>query len=72
MNTYALINNGIVENTIVASPDFLSTIENNYEYIIQIDGLTPMPGINWRYIDGTFHGIPSPEDVVVEEFIFEE
>ena len=55
---YALINAGVVENTIVADTNFISGIENNWDACVQIDGLDPMPGIGWTY-DGTDFAPPS-------------
>ena len=52
---YALINNGIVENTIVAEPDFISIIENDYEYIVQISTDPGNPSIGWSYDGQNFH-----------------
>lgn len=62
-SVYALINNGVVENSIVAEESFLTNIENDYDLIIQIDSLDPMPGVNWTYIDEVF---TAPVNEIIE------
>lgn len=63
---YALIKNGIIENTIVADANFISIIENNWDSCIRIDELDPMPGISWTY-DGNNFSEPIIEEPPPEE-----
>lgn len=56
---YALINAGIVTNTILADPPFLKFIEKDYDAIVRIDTLDPVPGIWWTYDGVSFsQGVP--------------
>lgn len=48
---YAIIQSGVVVNTIVADPEFISQF---YPESIRIDNLDPIPGIGWLYLDGVF------------------
>lgn len=50
---FALIENGIVTNTIIADNAFVSSIENNFDHIVQIDELDPRPSISWTYDENT-------------------
>jgi hypothetical protein len=60
MNIYALIDSGMVVNTIVADPSFLPEIEQDYDAIVRIDDNPQHPGIGWSYADGTFTPPPDP------------
>lgn len=55
---YALIKNGIVENTIVADANFINLIQSNWDYCIRIDNLSEIPGIGWTY-DGVNFSDPN-------------
>lgn len=46
---YALINNGIIENTIKADENFINYINNNYQSIIEITNHNPIPSIGWEF-----------------------
>lgn len=46
---YALINNGIIENTIKADQDFINYINNDYQSIIEITNTNPIPSIGWEF-----------------------
>lgn len=46
---YALIKNGITVGTIVAEPDFIPTIQDQYDEVIRVDHLKPYPGPNWPF-----------------------
>ena len=48
---YALINNGIVENIIVASPEFVGAL-TGYTDIVDVTGVNC--GIGHAYVEGTF------------------
>jgi len=55
---YAIIENGIVKNIIVATPEFVA---EHYPDAVE---LNEMAGIGWAYVDGEFI---APTPVVVEE-----
>lgn len=57
---YAVIQNGVVVNTIVASQSF---VDANYPGSPRIDGITPQPGIGWGY-DGTTWTAPQTFAIV--------
>ena len=57
---YALINNGFVENVIVADSSFISLINSNWQHCVQIDSADPMPAIGWSY-DGSNFSPPVEE-----------
>lgn len=61
---YALIKNSIVENVIIAEPDFIAEFQHNYDHIEPLDTLHEQSlhvGIGWVYKDGEFN----PPEVVV-------
>ena len=50
---YAQIKNGKVVNTIVLNdPNLVTTFGQGFDFFIQIDQLSPKPGVGWSY-DGT-------------------
>jgi len=51
---YALINNGVVVNTIVADEAFIASIQANYDNCIRVDELEVKPSIGWTYADEVF------------------
>lgn len=57
---YALIKNGIVENTIVAEASFIALIEGQYDSCVRIDELDVKPGIGWSY-DGERFSAPGSD-----------
>jgi|GEM_PF-3517146 len=57
---YAVIQNGVVVNTIVASQPF---VDANYPGSPRIDTITPQPGIGWGY-DGTTWTAPQTFAIV--------
>lgn len=59
---WALINSGVVVNEIIADQGFIDTIIENYDYCIDIQNLSPMPGVGWLY-DGVNFSEP-PIDYV--------
>lgn len=50
---YALIKNGIVENTIIADANFISGISGQWDACVDITA-TPEVGINWQYDGSNF------------------
>jgi hypothetical protein len=57
---YALIKNGVVENTIVADANFISLINSQWDNCIRIDELEIVPGIGWTHDGSVF---TNPEEV---------
>lgn len=57
MADYAIINAaGLVTNVIVADPEFIAA---SFPGAVQIDGLSPVPGIGWSWANGAFTA-PAP------------
>ena len=57
---YALIKNGVVENTIVADTDFVSLIAKDWDHIEPLSGNA---GIGWGWDGVAFISPPAPEFV---------
>lgn len=51
---YAMIKDGVVENTIVADSEFVATQEENYDACVRIDEMETVPGVGWLYNEGEF------------------
>jgi hypothetical protein len=62
LNTYAIIENEIVVNCIVADSDF---IKSNYPKAIKIEDVSPQPCPGWSYKKGKF--ICPPQVEVINE-----
>jgi hypothetical protein len=60
---YALIKNNKVVNIIKANNDFITLIQNQYDFCICTDELENQPSIGWDYIDSVF------SEPIVEEVI---
>jgi hypothetical protein len=58
---FAVIDNAIVSNTIVADEQFASLIRPEHEDVIEVTDMTPRPGIGWGY-DGSEFVNPSPPE----------
>ena len=56
---YAIIQNNLVVNTIVADQEFIDTA---YPGSPRIDQLDPHPGIGWSYENGVFTPPPPPPE----------
>ncbi len=54
---FAIVENGVVVNIIVATRHFVAA---HLPDAISIEGITPQPGIGWRYEGGCF--IPSVQE----------
>ena len=54
MATFALITNGIVINTVVCDSEQLTQQLWPNVLSINIDDITPTPGIGWSYMTGSF------------------
>lgn len=60
---YALIQGGIVVNTIVADPGFLPLIEADYDAVVRIDNLPDQrPGVGSAYVGGVFSPYEPPSE----------
>lgn len=46
---YALIKNGAVINTIVATAEFIETIKDQWQACVDITDMQPRPGLKWTY-----------------------
>lgn len=46
---YALIDSGVVTNTIVADAAFAAKIANEHQAVIEITDLIPSPSIEWKW-----------------------
>ena len=51
---YALVNTDVVQNIIVANPEFIPIIQADWQAIVDITNLAPKPGIGWGYVNGQF------------------
>ena len=64
---YALIKNGIVENVIVASAEFIAKISAKYDSIVQVDKLPVRPGVGWTFdgdlFDNPIKDLPPESDL---------
>lgn len=68
--SYAVIENGVVVNTIVYDGEAELNISDNQQLVSINDAVTVSPGIGWLYSDGEFIAPPEPErqheDLVAE------
>ena len=51
---YAVINNNVIENVIIADEDFAQMIRQQNQYVLRVDNLNPEPSIGWTYDGSTF------------------
>lgn len=51
---WALIKNGVVENTIIADQDFIDQISSQWEHCVRIDEMEPRPGVGMEYNGSSF------------------
>lgn len=58
---FAVIDDGVVSNTIVADDTFAAIIAPEHEAVMEITGRTPLPGIGWGY-DGVEFVDPNPPE----------
>lgn len=64
---YALIKDSIVENVIVAEPEFIESFQHDYDHVEALDSLHEQSlnvGIGWTYKDGEFSAPIQPEPEV--------
>ncbi|ECF3574666.1 phage tail protein [Salmonella enterica subsp. enterica serovar Enteritidis] len=68
--SYAVIENGVVVNTIVYDGEAELSISDNHQLVAINDKVATPPGIDWLYSDGEFIAPPEPErqheDLVAE------
>ncbi|ENH1105204.1 tail fiber assembly protein [Salmonella enterica subsp. enterica serovar Newport] len=68
--SYAVIENGVVVNTIVYDGEAELSISDNQQLVAINDKVATPPGIDWLYSDGEFIAPPEPErkheDLVAE------
>lgn len=55
---YAIIEDDLVANTIVADQNF---IDQNFPGAINITNMSPRPGIGWTYVNGQFAAPPETQ-----------
>lgn len=58
--TYALIQANQVDNIIAADASFAAFIAPRYQYVVQIDAISPRPDMGWSY-DGESFSPPEEE-----------
>lgn len=51
--TWALINNEEVVNTAVGSDEWSKSILENFDQILDITNVDPVPGVGWKFFDGS-------------------
>lgn len=57
---FALVNDGVVENRIVAETEFILQISSQWQFVVRVDELEQQPDIGWTY-DGSNFAPPSEE-----------
>jgi len=56
---YAQISGGVIVNTLVLDDlTYLPLFEAGFDYCLQVDNLTPQPGIGWTYDGTNFYSPP--------------
>jgi hypothetical protein len=65
MSEYALIQDGIVTNTIIADESFVASIADKFDDVIEIVELHPRPSIGWGFTGESF--IDPYEQLIDEE-----
>lgn len=56
---WAVINDGVIANTIVADDVFANIIRPEHDDVVEITDLSPRPGINWT-VEADGYRPPSP------------
>lgn len=61
---FALIKDGAVNNIIIGSDDkeYMDYISSQFDAVIPVDGLDPMPAIEWLYDGSNFSPAPPQEE----------
>jgi len=57
---YALINNNLVENVADADQAWADMVAPDWQYVINVTGMNPEPGIGWSYNGVAFIAPPAP------------
>lgn len=60
----ALIKSEAVVNVIIADDDYIQYIQNEYDAVVDLTGISPRPGIGWTYRDGV---LLVPEEALAGE-----
>ncbi len=60
MAIYAIIQNNIVSNTILAEEDVIDTLQLDADHVVNIDTVDPKPSIGWAF-DPTEQTFTAPE-----------
>ena len=63
---YALIKDGMVQNTIIADQDFIDSISSDWDHCVRVDEMDPQPGIDCMY-DGSEFSWPVIEATLESE-----
>lgn len=72
---YALVKNGLVENVIVAKPEFAKGLEKNFDHVLDVSEEPNRPGPGWTYDGEKFSAPvepgPTPEELARAQKISE-
>jgi len=71
MPTYALINNSLVENIVVAEESFVNELASSYESIIEVSQYFPRPSAGWTWdsVNGFRNTSEEPTAITSNRFI---
>jgi hypothetical protein len=69
MMNYALINNNLVENVADADQAWAQSVAPDWQYVVDLTGMNPEPGINWTFDGSTFTAPVVPPAPVVNTWI---
>lgn len=57
---YALIKNNLVENVAEGDQEWADAVAPEWQAVVNINDITPQPGIEWTYSNGQFTAPPAP------------
>lgn len=57
--TWAAIDGGVITNTFVGGDDFADLVRPDHDDVLEITGISPMPGMNWT-VEAEGYRPPSP------------
>jgi hypothetical protein len=69
MMNYALINNNLVENVADADQAWADMVAPDWQYVVNVTGMNPEPGIGWSYNGSIFTAPVVPPAPVVNTWI---
>jgi hypothetical protein len=58
MSRYAIIDGGRVTNVVLCGDEFLPTLSEGHDLVLDIENVQPAPGIGWAYTNGVFSAPP--------------